>query len=917
MSPDPTKSSTPRPRTPLGRGAPADAGAEAGTVSSGGELAERVKELNCLFEISRISQDPSLSCREVLQRITDCLPPAWACPDLACARITIGDAEYRTANFRRTPWVLTVPVAGPAGPLGTVEVGYLAEKPFLAEEERLLEAVAARVGQIVAQQRATEALRDSERILREVVDASPACIVVKDRAGRFVLANKAVAELYGTSPDAMIGRTDRDFARQRRLKAAEAEAFMAADREVVRSGRAEAISEEPFTRGGGELRWFQTIKTPIELAGRGRCLLGVAMDITERKRAEEALRESERKFRSYVESCPEGVFVTDADGRYLDVNPAACRMTGYDRAELLGMSIAEMVPAAAHPEAMRHFGRVKAEGSAGGEPVPFRRKDGARRWWSVDAVRLDDNRFLGFCRDVTDLKRAEEALRNAALERQTILDTQPQIVSLQNRDLEIVWPNRAACESAGMSRQDLIGRHCYETWEGSDGPCPDCPVAEAIAAGEPREVERQTPDGRRWHVRGAPVRNEAGEVVGAIEVTEDITRRHQLAEQLRQAQKMDAVGQLAGGVAHDFRNQLQVIAGFASMLRRRGLVAEEGRGDLEEVLAAAERSTRLTDQLLAFSRQEALRPERVVLRDAIRDLQRSLAPMFGEDTEVRVDLGRGPLCAEMDSVQLQQALINLCLNARDAMPTGGRLVIGADSADPDDVPVDAFEKAAPGKCVVISVRDSGAGMDERTRSRAFEPFFTTKDVGKGTGLGLAMVYGFVTQSGGAITCESEPGEGTTFRMYFPAAAAGPERGGGAGREVERLTRGAGRILLVEDDEAVRRLLGQELIEAGYEVLQSGRPVEALEVLRGEAGRVDVLVTDVVMPGMSGLDLAGKAAELRPDLKILYMSGYADDELRRRRLDGLRTDILEKPFGPEQLLAKLSEITRRPAAGDHA
>jgi len=427
-----------------------------------------------------------------------------------------------------------------------------------------------------------------------------------------------------------------------------------------------------------------------------------------------------------------------------------------------------------------------------------------------------------------------------------------------------------------------------------------------------RETQELTEGDRHLRATVDPVLNEAGEVTGAVHVVSDVTEQKRIEEQLRQAQKMEAVGQLAGGMAHDFRNQLQVIKGFGLMLLRRGQVAEEGREKMEEILAAADRSACLTGQLLAFSRREMLRPEVVDPAELIGDLQKSLPQMIGEDIRLSVALGHEADCVNVDSGQFQQAIINMALNARDAMPTGGELVIGVECVDLDAEFVAAYDGALAGKYVMMSVRDTGVGMAQETRSQVFDPFFTTKEAGKGTGLGLSMVYGYVKQSNGIITCDSEPGKGTTFRLYFPVVDTPAPKAGIDEEATAGIRQGTGTILLVEDEEAVLRLMAHTLEEAGYTVLQSGHPEAALTKLAEHRGPVDVLVTDVVMPEMSGAILAEKVTELRPEIKTLYVSGHVDEELARRGLAAIRESILLKPFSPKQLLDRLAEMLPRRA-----
>jgi len=391
----------------------------------------------------------------------------------------------------------------------------------------------------------------------------------------------------------------------------------------------------------------------------------------------------------------------------------------------------------------------------------------------------------------------------------------------------------------------------------------------------------------------------------------DVTERMQVEEQLRQSQKMEAVGQLAGGVAHDFRNQLMVVKWCAERLLRRDLINEEGRGEVQEILDAAQRSSNLTTELLAFSRKGAVRPERLDVAEFLSECCTSLPSMIGEDIRLSVAEPSCPCWADVDPAPLQQAVFNLALNARDAMPNGGELTISVDCVHRDAGSLAGRPAARPGEYVAVSVTDTGVGMDRETQARIFEPFYTTKEVGEGTGLGLSMVYGFVEQSGGFIEVESRPGEGSVFRLHFPcaSAAAEPARTTAASGE---LRGGAETILVVEDEAPVRGVLVEQLQELGYTVLEAANSREALSRIEGHSGEIGLLVTDIVMPETSGLDLADQVRENRPEIRVLHMSGYSEKELTRRGLDRGDVNILAKPFTAAELAKSVRATLDEPA-----
>ncbi len=669
----------------------------------------------------------------------------------------------------------------------------------------------------------------------------------------------------------------------------------------------------------GEVRWIHARgEVQRDESGRPVRVLGVAQDITETKQVEDALRQNEEVMRYIIKHDPNALAVYDKDLRYIAVSDRYLQDYGVAEEDVLGKHHYEVFPEM--PQRWKDVHRrVLAGATERNDDDWFRRTDGSitynrwecRPWYEADG---SIGGMITYTEVTTERKRAEHALRQS----KRILDATGKMARIGG------WEHDLKANTAVWTEalHDIIEIPRDQDPPGPDEhldyyPSPDRETLRqayerAVADGVPFALELRvhTARGRLlWcRVRGEPVFRD-GTCVAMRGVFQDITELKEKEAMLLQAQKMEAVGQLAGGVAHDFRNQLQVIQGFASILLRGNDLDEGKREKLRQVLTAAERSSRLTDQLLAFSRQETLHPRVIEVRQAVRELQTSLPRMIGEDIRLRVATGHGPTWARIDPVQFHQAMLNLCLNARDAMPAGGELRIDVRRAHLDRDESRKTGGLDPGEYVVVAVCDSGVGMDEDTRARVFDPFFTTKEVGKGTGLGLSMVHGFVSQSGGTVTCDSRSGEGSTFRMYVPAASAAATSGQ-TDRVAPPAPRGSGRILLVEDEQAVRKLLAVQLAEAGYEVFQVDTPRAALDALEARNAPVDLLVTDVVMPGQSGFELTEKALGLRPDMKVLYISGYAEEELARRRLTGHRTEILQKPFSRAQLLHAVAACLAR-------
>jgi signal transduction histidine kinase/ActR/RegA family two-component response regulator len=414
-------------------------------------------------------------------------------------------------------------------------------------------------------------------------------------------------------------------------------------------------------------------------------------------------------------------------------------------------------------------------------------------------------------------------------------------------------------------------------------------------------------DGRTFQalVTNQPIFGPDGRVTGMVGVSSDLTERKNLEQQLMQAQKMESIGRLAGGIAHDFNNLLTVIKGTTEVVMAELPAESRHRADLVEVRRAAQRAADLTQHLLAFSRRQVVQPQVIDLNEALRDSERMLRRVMGEDVTVEVRAGQDVGAVRIDPAQLQQVILNLAVNSRDAMPRGGRLTVETSRMTID--PTEAARHAArrPGEWVQITVTDTGSGMDEATRRHAFEPFFTTKGPGRGTGLGLATVYGIVQQGGGSIELESAPGAGTTFRTHLPRVAEAPPANGPAPPPPPAA--GSETILVVEDERAVRELVVRKLDMAGYRVLVADDPSDALHIGRTHQGPIHLLLTDVVMPGMDGPALAAKLAHVRPEARVLYITGYAEGHAEDRGLAAADAPLLMKPFDLDTLARTVRQV----------
>jgi PAS domain S-box-containing protein len=475
----------------------------------------------------------------------------------------------------------------------------------------------------------------------------------------------------------------------------------------------------------------------------------------------------------------------------------------------------------------------------------------------------------------------------------------------------IVYANEGFTRLTGYGRDEVLGRN-GRLLQGKETSVETvAAIREAIREGRPcfLEILNYRKDGTPfWNALSIAPITEEGRLTHFVGVQTDITAFKQMEAQLRQSQKMEAIGHLAGGVAHDFNNLLTVINGCCELLRVNHGSREEATPLIAEIHRAGERAATLTRQLLAFSRKTVLQPRVLPLNDLVTDFQRMIGRLIGEDIHLATDFRADPGLVRVDPGQMEQVLMNLVVNARDAMPQGGTVTIGSREVFLDDDYVRRFEDLRPGRYVLLTVTDTGCGMDKATLARMFEPFFTTKPVGKGTGLGLAMVYGILKASGGHVAVESEKGRGTTFNLFLPAVDEPEAATLPPSRYVQ--PGGTETVLLVEDEDGVRKLARHALESRGYRVLEASDGEAAVDLCRRYPGEIDLLLSDVVMPRMSGRELREQVIEMSPHTRVLFTSGYTDDAVVRHGVSESESEFLQKPFSVHALLRKVREVLDR-------
>ena len=630
----------------------------------------------------------------------------------------------------------------------------------------------------------------------------------------------------------------------------------------------------------------------------------------------------ERRFQLLVEAATDyAIYMLDPQGVVSSWNSGAQRVTGYTAGEAIGQNFSRFfMPEDRERGKPAQALRMAGETGRHQEDGWRMRKDGSPLWASTIINRISDEKgnLVGFAeitRDITDRRAAIEALAESELQFRTLIEgvIDYAIFMLDASGRVTTW-NAGARRIKGYEPGEIIGQHFsrFYTEEDRAAGTPQC-VLQAAATGKYEEEGwRIRKDGTRFWASVVidPVRDAGGGLIGFAKVTRDISERKQAQEALDQAraallqsQKMEAIGQLTGGVAHDFNNLLTVIANSLDLLSRPSLEEPEKRRILASAQRATDRGAKLTQHLLAFARRQPLRPQTHDVNSLIGGFEAILRRAGGETIAVELDLAATPGFIRVDGSQFEISLLNLVVNARDAMGNGGRLRIATGAADIDAARASLMPGIEPGPYVVISVQDNGAGMTADVRQRAFEPFFTTKDTGKGSGLGLSQVYGFVTQSGGHVELQSVPGQGTTVSLYLPAAPA-VEGAGADAQKSRRRPDSAGTVLVVEDDPEVLETAVATLRSLGYEVLTAADGESALAVLR-RGQTIDVLFSDVVMPkGMNGVELARRASAIRPQLRIVLASGYPMSALSAEHGLDSQFAFLSKPYRWSELQDKL-------------
>ena len=759
-------------------------------------------------------------------------------------------------------------------------------------------------------ERHSEAWQTAE-VSRRLVENAREMVVVIDLPGRVTYVNKAAAQGIGYAVEELIGKPV--------IETIAPEYHADIRRRLRQRQTADATPSSYHSvllRKDGSKLPVDVDSSPLISGGRAIGIFVRMRDVSEHQRIVNALRESEEKYRTLVDISPAGVFLETTDGEILDCNASACRLMGYTKEELIGLNATDIVPA----EIAEKLAGMSAEELADGDTVissASRRKDGSVFPTEV-TVRLvtigSARRALVYMHDLTRHAEAERALRESEEKYRLVVENANEAIVVVQDGL-LHFANQSALDLTGFSKEEWLSTDYLQCIHSADQPAVEEFHARLLSGEEPGAriaVRTVAADGREKWVELGGVRVTWNGAPAALCFLTDITDRRQLEGQLVQSQKMEAIGRLAGGIAHDFNNLLTIINGYTRLMRQQ-LVAESAfRGHVDEIAKAAASAAELTARLLAFSRKGVVNPVVLDVNGALTNVRQLLDRIIGEDIELSIAFDKALPNVTADPGQIEQIVMNLVTNARDAMPDGGVISVSTSLVRVRDRYAPELPPE-PGDYVVIAVSDTGHGMDERTRELIFEPFFTTKKE-SGTGLGLATVYSIVRQHGGAIRCQSAPGEGTTFRVYLPAVALPADHVPDG--LVENDVRGGDEtVLLAEDDESILALTAHALREKGYTVLPARTAEEALVLDEEHEGPIQLLLTDVVMPGQNGKQLADAVTARRPGISVIFTSGYTDNVVVRRGVKESGSAFLRKPYDLPVLLRKVREVLDHRAKAD--
>jgi len=788
---------------------------------------------------------------------------------------------------------------------------------------------------ITDRKQAEQRLKESEENYRTILESMEDGYWETDLTGHLTFFNDALCGLTEYPREKLIGMNSRS-----NVDPNTAERTFQIFNSVYRTGIRADVLDYQFTDGrGNQVTHELSVSLRRDADGNPIGFHGISRDVTERRRMEKALAESEQRYRMIAEKMTDIVWIADLDLRIVYVSPSIEQVLGFTPEERMAMSVEQQLTPDSLARSLQEMEREFVREREGADPdrganllLEYYHKDGSTRWMETIMTAIRDEQGVltgihGVSRDVTERRRMEKALAESEQRYRMIVENMSDMIATMDLNLRFTYLSPSVERIIGYSAENIIKTSLAERITPDSLARVKRLLSDALARGsggrvaeplKPQMVEVEAYNkkgGTTWiECNAILTRDKEGSPTGILFSGRDVTgqklaeaEKKKLESQLVQAQKMETVGRLAGGVAHDFNNMLGVILGYVDLAKMRLVKEHPVLRDILEIEKAALRSRDITAQLLAFSRKQIITPAVVNLNDLVVNTKKALVRLIGENVELQVHLEENPWNIKFDPSQIEQILINLAVNARDAMPSGGKLTLETKNITVDELYCMNHVGSSPGDYMRLSVSDNGTGMDRGVQEHIFEPFFTTKEVGEGTGLGLATVYGIVKQNKGFINVYSEPGYGTTFTVYLPRTTdeeTVPEED-----ERRDVPSGGGTILLVEDDPMVLEVAQGMLESVGYRVVIAKSPREALPIYEKISGTVDLVLTDVVMPSMSGAELVTRLNEISPGVKVLYMSGYTEDAIARHGVLEKGVHFLQKPFRMGDLARKVREAMK--------
>lgn len=911
------------------------------------QVNERMKELKAFYSLMDIVEKYDNSLDMIYQHFINILSESWQYPEITGCRITINNVSYQNSIFKETEWMQSEQITVNGVIIGNIEICYLEKRPvfdegpFLKEERQLISAIADRIGDITKRKWVEKSLRETEERYKSLFNNNYAVIlIINPDNGDIRDVNSAACDFYGWSRDEMLRKNISD------INTMSKDDIMTAMTDSKDKKRNYFIFKHQLANK--EIRDVEVYSGPVKF-GTSTMLYSFAHDITDRIRIEDDLRRSNEKHKTIIKTAMDGFWVISVHGDLLEVNETYCRMIGYNNEEMLTMNITDIEVIESQEDTKRHLKYILENGEDRFESR-HRCKDGKIIDVEVSIqYRVDDNQMVTFIHDITERKQMEDvkAFLSTVSNGGNNIPFFNALAEFLAAKLEIDFVCIDRLHDDGLMAETVAIWHDGEfkdniSYSLKDTPCAEvikksiCYIQSNVSKLFPKDEVLQSlnaesyagitlyghngqPIGLIALISRNPLKNQpviesmlklvAERAVGEMERLDAINEKTKLESQMHQNQKMEFVGRLAGGIAHDFNNMLCVILGHSEMALEQVDPDNPIFADLKEIMDAAQRSADLTRQLLAFARKQTVEPKQLDLNQTISGMLNMLKRLIGENIDLNCQSEAGLWPIMIDPSQVDQILANLCVNARSAINGVGNIIIKTDNKVFSKEFCAVNIEYINGEYVHLAVNDNGCGMDHETLEHIFEPFYTTKGVDEGTGLGLSTVYGAVKQNNGFITVNSEIGTGTTFNIYFP-------RFTGKSEDVEAdiksipIKCGNETILIVEDDPIILKLTDKMLVSLGYKALVANNPEEAINVINSNNGNIDLIITDVIMPGKNGRDLINEIKSIYPSVKYLFISGYTSDIIAKQGIIDQGVNFLQKPFSIKEISNKVHEILKK-------